>query len=218
MKKISALLYDVYAAPNPDQEREQLYYPRAVTYGAKMNDDELKNYLEQNTRVNSSQFVGMVEALVQEIPHQLLQNKSVHIRGMGTFFLKVGVRPRKDEHGHSYIPKFTDPHDITARDLRVEGISFRADPSWNRHVMRSKQLFERCDTRHQVPISKDKLLRYIDKKVKEQGFVTIRDVQYDLGTTNYHARKLLEELTVGPQPKLYRVRVGHSYVYKRYGQ
>ena len=57
MKKISALLYDVYATPNPDQEREQLYYPRAVTYGAKMNDDELKNYLKQTTRATSSRFV-----------------------------------------------------------------------------------------------------------------------------------------------------------------
>ena len=84
MKKINPILYDVFATPNPDEEREQLYYPEAVTYGVQMNDDELKEYLEKNTRINSSQFVGAIEALMQEIPEQLLQNKSVHIRGMGT--------------------------------------------------------------------------------------------------------------------------------------
>lgn len=218
MKKVNPILYDVYATPNPDKESEQLYHPRAVTYGTQMNDDELKDYLEQNTRVNSSQFVGMMEALKQEIPQQLLQNKSVHVRGMGTFYLKIGVRRRKDKDGQWYTPKFTDPKDITARDLQVEGIGFRADPKWNRTVMHSKQLFQRSPTRHQIPISKDKLLLYIDAMVKEQGFVTVHDVQYDQNTTKYHARKLLEELSSGDQPKLYRVKVGHNYIYKRYGK
>lgn len=218
MKKENAILYDVYATPNPDKENEQLYHPRAVTYGTQMNDDELKDYLEQNTRVNSSQFVGMLEALMQEIPHQLLLNKSVHIRGMGTFYLKIGVRRRKDKNGQWYTPKFTSPNDITARDLQVEGICFRADPKWNRTVMSSKQLFERSATRHQTPISKDKLLLYIEEKVSEQGFVTVSDLQYDKSTTEYHARKLLEELSTGDQPKLFRVKLGHSYIYKRYGK
>ena len=89
MKKENAILYDVFATPNPDEARDQLYYPRAVTYGAQMNEDELKECLEHNTRVNSSQFVSVMDALKQEIPQQLLMNKSVHIHGMGTFYLKI---------------------------------------------------------------------------------------------------------------------------------
>lgn len=218
MKKINAILYDVFPTPNPDETRDQLYYPRAVTYGQQMNDDELKEYLEKNTRINSSQFVGMIEALVQEIPQQLLQNKSVHIRGMGTFFLKIGVRSRKDANGHEYVQKFTDPDAITARDLCIEGIGFRADPTWSRKVTKSSQPFERAKTRHQMPVQKSKLLLYIDQMVKEKGFVTVRDVQYDQNTTNYHARKLLEDLCAGDQPKLYKEMVGHSYIYKRFGK
>ena len=203
MKKINPILYDVFATPNPDEEREQLYYPKAVTYGVQMNDDELKEYLEKNTRINSSQFVGAIEALMQEIPEQLLQNKSVHIRGMGTFYLKIGVRHRKDADGHSYVQKFTDPNAITARDLCIEGIGFRADPTWNRKVS---------------PISKSKLLLFVDQMVKEKGYVTVRDVECDKDTTNYHARKLLEDLCKGDQPKLYKELVGHSYIYKRFGK
>ena len=218
MKKINPILYDVYATPNPDDEREQLYHPRAVTYGTQMNDDELKAYLEKNTRINSSQFVGMIEALMQEIPQQLLLNKSVHIRGMGTFYLKIGVRRRKDAKGQSYTKKFTDPKAITARDLRVEGIGFRADPTWNRMVANSGQPFERAETRHQTSVSKSTLLKYIDKKVTEMGFVTVRNVERDQNTTSYHARKLLEDLCKGDQPKLYREKVGHTILYKRFGK
>jgi len=218
MKKINAILYDVFPTPNPDETHAQLYFPRAVTYGQQMDDNELKEYLEKNTRINSSQFVGMIEALMQEIPQQLLQNKSVHIRGMGTFYLKIGVRRRKDANGHVYIQKFTDPNAITARDLCVEGIGFRADPTWNRKVTKSRQPFERASTRHQRPVQKSKLLLYIDKMVKEHGFVTVRDVECDLSTTNYHARKLLEDLCKGDQPKLYKEMVGHSYIYKRFGK
>lgn len=218
MKKVNPILYDVFPTPNPDEERDQLYFPRAVTYGVQMNDDELKEYLERNTRINSSQFVGMIEALVQEIPQQLLQNKTVHIRGMGTFYLKIGVRRRKKGDGRWYVQKFTDPDAITARDLCVEGIGFRADPTWNRVVMKAKQPFERAKTRHQTPITKSTLLQFIDEMVKEKGYVTVRDVEVDKDTTNYHARKLLEDLCKGSQPKLYREQVGHTYVYKRFGK
>ena len=218
MKKINPILYDVFATPNPDEEREQLYYPKAVTYGVQMNDDELKEYLEKNTRINSSQFVGAIEALMQEIPEQLLQNKSVHIRGMGTFYLKIGVRHRKDADGHSYVQKFTDPNAITARDPCIEGIAFRADPTGTRKVSKAKQPLERAKTRHQTPISKSKLLLFVDQMVKEKGYVTVRDVECDKDTTNYHARKLLEDLCKGDQPKLYKELVGHSYIYKRFGK
>ena len=155
---------------------------------------------------------------MQEIPEQLLQNKSVHIRGMGTFYLKIGVRHRKDADGHSYVQKFTDPNAITARDLCIEGIGFRADPTWNRKVSKAKQPFERAKTRHQTPISKSKLLLFVDQMVKEKGYVTVRDVECDKDTTNYHARKLLEDLCKGDQPKLYKELVGHSYIYKRFGK
>ena len=218
MKKVNAILYDVFPTPNPDETHDQLYFPRAVTYGQQMNDEELKEYLEKNTRINSSQFVGAIEALMQEIPEQLLQNKSVHIRGMGTFYLKIGVRRRKDADGHSYVQKFTDPNAITARDLCIEGIGFRADPTWNRKVSKAKQPFERAKTRHQTPISKSKLLLFVDQMVKEKGYVTVRDVECDKDTTNYHARKLLEDLCKGDQPKLYKELVGHSYIYKRFGK
>lgn len=218
MKKINPILYDVFPTPNPDEAHDQLYFPKAVTYGVQMNDDELKEYLERNTRINSSQFVGMIEALMQEIPQQLLQNKSVHIRGMGTFYLKIGVRRRKDANGHTYVQKFTDPDAITARDLCIEGIGFRADPTWNRMVSKAKQPFERAKTRHQTPIAKSKLLLFIDQMVKEKGYVTVRDVECDQDTTNYHARKLLEGLCDGDQPKLYKEMVGHSYIYKRFGK
>ena len=218
MKKKNAILYDVYPTPTPDEDHEQLFYPRAVIYGSQMNDNELKDYLERNTRINSSQFVGMIEALIQEIPQQLLLNKSVHIRGMGTFYLKIGVRRKKDASGHWYVQKFTDPDAITARDLCIEGIGFRADPKWNRTLMKPGAPFERAKTRHQTPISISKLLKYLDKMTEEKGFVTVRDVQYDLSTTNYHARKLLEDLCKGSQPKLYREQIGRIYVYKRFGR
>lgn len=218
MKKSNAILYDVFPTPNPHEEREQLYYPRSVTYGEQMNDDELKEYLERNTRINSSQFVGMIEALKQEIPEQLLRNKSIHIRGMGTFYLKIGVRRRKDSKGHWYTPKFTNPDAITARDLCVEGIEFRADPTWNRMLIKEKKTFERAPMRHQVPITKSELLQFIEEMVKKKGHVTVRDVVICQNTTNYHARKLLEDLCKGEQPKLYREMIGHSYIYKRFGK
>jgi hypothetical protein len=100
----------------------------------------------------------------------------------------------------------------------VEGIGFRADPKWNRMVMHTNQHFERIEQRHQANISKSQLLLYLDGKMNEQGFVTVRDLIYDMQTTKYHARKLLEELSTGSQPKLYRVKAGHTFLYKRYGK
>ena len=119
----------------------------------------------------------MIEALKQEIPEQLLRNKSIHIRGMGTFYLKIGVRRRKDSKGHWYTPKFTNPDAITARDLCVEGIEFRADPTWNRMLIKEKKTFERAPMRHQVPITKSELLQFIEEYLMQVSIKVIRKLR-----------------------------------------
>lgn len=219
MKKTNTLNYDVYATPNPDANGEQLYHVRPVTLGSTTSEEDLKDYLERNTRVNKSQFEGVVQALKDEIPQQLLSNKRVHIKGMGTFYLQLGIRRRKDAQGRLYRPKFKDPKDITARDVCVEGIGFRADPSWNRVVKYSKQPFDRSPhTVHAQEIEVGRLLVWIDAQMKERGGVVVKDVCRKYATTVNHARKLLNSLCEGSQPKLYREKVGATYFYKRWGK
>jgi nucleoid DNA-binding protein len=214
MKKNHKLLYSVYETPRRNPDEEPSFHVRPVTYGAQMSDSELKDYLQQNTRVNTSQFTGMIEALREEIPEQLLQNRSVHIEGLGTFYLRMGIRPRKDENGQSYIPSFHSDADITAADVMVEGIGFRADPTWNRRVQKAVCAFERAPyAGHGVSLSQDELQTWLHEYFQDHSRITVRELKLAKDCTSYQARKLLENLCAGPHPMLRRDKVAATFIY-----
>lgn len=219
MKKTNTLLYSVYETPHPDKDGEQLYHVRPVTYGDQMTDCELRDYLQANTRVNTSQFVAMIEALREEIPCQLLQNRCVHIEHFGTFYLRLGVRRRQTADGQWYTPQFRHPSDITSADLQVEGIGFRADPSWNKRVQQAHQRFESAPyAGHGVTLHEEALLHWLDNYLAEHRYITVRQFKLAHDCTKYQARKTLEALCAGDQPTLRREQVGVTFVYRRWAE
>lgn len=214
MKKNHTLLYSVYETPRRNPEEEPSFHVRPVTYGAQMTDSELKEYLQQNTRINTSQFTGMIEALREEIPQQLLLNRSVHIEGIGTFYLRMGLRPRTDDDGRRYLPTFHSADDITAADVMVEGIGFRADPTWNRRVQQAPGAFEKAPyAGHGVPLTADTLKVWLTDYFRDHRHITVRELKLAHDSTFYQARKLLEELSSGDHPMLRREQVATTYVY-----
>ena len=219
MKQDHGLFYSVYATPHPKQQGETYYHVRNVTLGRQAMSRELMEALQQNTRVNTSQFQGTMEALRSEIPFLLSQGKPVHLDGIGTFYPKLGIRKRKDADGHWYTPKFTSPEDIKASDVVVKGIGFKADPTWSKLLLKTPGTVGTTPyAGHGVTIDRGKLLLWIDETVKRKGFVTVRDLRMEYDTTRYQAQQLLSSLCEGDQPKLYREKAGSTYLYRRWGK
>lgn len=215
MQKDNTLLYSIYVMPAAEPGGQPTCHVRPVAYGAQTTDEEMKADLQRNTRVNSSQFIGMIEVLREEIPQQLLQNKPVHIEGMGTFYLRIGVRRRRDADGRWYKPQFHRAEEITAADLCVEGIGFRADPTWNRRVQLSGQQFAKAPyAGHGVPIDADELSAWLAGYLSEHHHVTVREFRLAWDCTNYQARKTLESLCRGDHPRLVRQEIARAYVYR----
>ena len=54
-------------------------------------------------------------------------NRRVHLNGIGTFSLNIGLKPVVEEDGTKQKRTVTNPKEITGNDLEVTGITFVPD-------------------------------------------------------------------------------------------
>ena len=211
--------YGIYPNPKPDEEGNTTYQVRH-TPEATMNEKAFLAHLKYHNTYNTTVMQSSLIVLKDEIIEQLKANRRFRIDGLGTFQMKVGLKMKYDEEGNPVKPHYTDPNQITANDVEVQGVSFTPDPSF------VKELKENTTTRNKYgrgaagrnqPYTREQIVTFLDEYLREHHSITRRQMERALNITAYRAQKWLDDLTAEEFSKYYFKKQGNTYVYYRYG-
>ena len=108
------------------------YYPQ-LTNRRVIDLRAMCNIISEKSTLNSSDIIGVVEALVAETSRQLKDGRNVKLDNLGTFSLHASAKG-KDQ-----------PEQVTSKDIQKLKVSFLASPYMKRLVKFAK--FEKAKNR-----------------------------------------------------------------------
>lgn len=211
--------YGILPNPLPDAEGNTTYQVRHIPTGT-MNEKEFLAHLKYHGTYNTIAMQASLSVLKNEIIEQLKNNRRFRIDGIGTFQMKVGLKTKYDEEGNPVKPHFTNPDDIKANDVEVQGVSFTADPSFVKALKSdtsTRNKYGRGVAGRNKPYTREQVVAFLDNFLKERHSITRQQMMHGLDITAYRAQKWLDELTAEPDSKYYCQQQGTTYVYYRYG-
>ena len=165
----------------------------------------LRDHIEKTSIISSGAYELVMETLKKEIPEQLLNGLDIHIEGLGTFYMKIGTKHKG----------YADPKAITARELTVEGIGFRADKEFNDRVREADVYFELEKHKQSETVDINQVIATLTDCCRMHGFFTVRTLRALFHLTNYKASQLANQLVSGPSAKFTRYKEGNTYIYRR---
>ena len=211
--------YGIYPNPKPDEEGNTTYQVRH-TPEATMDEKAFLAHLKYHNTYNTTVMQSSLIVLKDEIIEQLKANRRFRIDGLGTFQMKVGLKMKYDEEGNPLKPHYTDPNQITANDVEVQGVSFTPDPSFVRELKENtstRNKFGRGVAGRNQPYTREQIITFLDEYLREHHSITRRQMERALNITTYRAQKWLDDLTSEEFSKYYSKKQGTTYVYYRYG-
>ncbi len=211
--------YGIYPNPLPDEQGNTTYQVRHKPE-ATMDEKAFLDHLKMHNTYNTTMMQSSLIILKDEIIEQLRNNRRFRIDGLGTFQMKVGLKMQYDEEGNPVKPHFTDPDKITARDVEVQGVSFTPDPSFVsqlKDTTSTQNINGRGVAGPNRPYTREEIIDFLDKYLRENHFITRRQMEQKLGITAYRAQRWLDELTAEPYSHYYAKKQGNTWVYYRYG-
>lgn len=196
--------YEVHETPNP-RGGETTYHARRVSQVMKEKDfvEHITNY----SIISEGLYALVTKTLMEEIPEQLLAGRDVHIKGLGTFYLKVRTKQK-------YV---TYPGAITARQLEVEGIGFTPDKEFNKRVRSANVYFERRENGGSQPVKITDIIVKMTDYCKKRHAFTERTLQSLFSLSKYKANQICNQLVEGEYAKFTRSKEGNTYYYHRVG-
>lgn len=192
--------FSVYPNPLKDEEGRTTYQVRQDTIGT-MDTKGLEAELAHYNLQNSFTFGGAMEWLQKQLISNMNFNRNIHVNGVGTFWLKIGLKPIIDENGKKHKRIVTDPNAITGNDLEVTGVNFKPDKEFMANLKRELPYFEHSDQRGSVGHSDDYTEEEMHQSIKEwfakNDYLTRTQMASFWHLTEYKAKQWLQFLTTG---------------------
>ena len=211
------IFFSVHRNPLPDSEGNTTYQVRNENFST-METRELLEHLQFHGLVRRELMEMALIVLQKEIVEQVTDNKRLHLNGIGTFFLKIGLRKHLDEDGNEYQPVYTNPDKITGNDVAVESICFTPDSELLQELNNSGYYFENVNPKGTVGKSAEVDLDQLKPRLKayldEHGFISAQGFRRYFGLTRYMGDKLLLQLINEPSPLIKRIKEGNAYIYR----
>lgn len=214
----NTIKFSVFANPLKDEEGRTTYQVRQDTHGV-LNTRGLVAHMRRHHILPNLPLEAVLDVLKQEIVEHLFSNYRLHLDGLGTFYLNIGLKDVTDEEGNSHRRVVTDPNDITGNDLEVTGIGFTPDKEFQKMVTLAPAYFEHSDERgsvgHTALYTREEITESLLDFLSKNGYITRRTFQAFWHLTYYAARNWLRELTEGDNPPLVVIKAGGAYLYRR---
>ena len=215
---MATIRFSVHRNPLTDKEGNNTYQVRHEPTGT-VKTKEFTEHLQLHNTIRPAVMEMALAVLKDEIVEMLLDNKRVHIDGLGTFFLKLGFRKEQDEEGNEQKTAFTNPADITGNNVRIDSIGFSPDKAFveqtNRKAVHFENLTGRGSVGHSARYTNEQLVSKIDDYLTSNDYLTRRTLTHEFGLTSYMALKWLDRLTTGPSPMLKAEKTGNTIIYRR---
>ena len=200
--------FSVHENPLKDEKGRTTYQVRQDTMGV-ATTETLERLLAYHNAQNSFTLDGAVHVIQQLLVQQLNFNRQLHLKGLGTFSLTIGLKPVVDEDGKKHNRVVTDPKEITGNDLEVTGISFKPDKELMEKAQSELVYFEHSAPRgsvgHSDEYTEEELKASLTQWFAENDYLTRSLFRKVWHVTEYRAKEWLQQLTSGEHPFL-RVR------------
>lgn len=215
---MSTIQFSVHRNPQPDAEGNDTYHVRQETFGT-VNKQQLMAHIAHHGMLRPEVLEMAMAVLEREIVEQLLFGHRLHWNGLGTFFLRLGLREDKDADGQPVKPHFTDPSQITGNDVQIEGIGFTPDAEFLSLLDDQDYHFEnymgRGSVGHSTVYNREEMEANVNTLLDQDGFVTRRMLMLHFGLTDHMARKWLTDLSTGDDALLKAEKTGTTIVFRR---
>ena len=192
--------FSVHANPLKDEEGRTTYQVRQDTLGT-MDTKGLEAELALYQLQNNFTLGGAVEWLQKQLVAQMNFNRRVHLNGIGTFSLNIGLKPVVDEDGTKHKRIVTDPNEITGNELEVTGITFVPDKEMMERAKKELVYFEHSAPRgsvgHSAAYSEEEMRQSLIDWFAEQDYLTCPLMSKMWHLTEYRAKKWLKHFTTG---------------------
>ena len=192
--------FSVHANPLKDEEGRTTYQVRQDTLGT-MDTKGLEAELALHQLQNHFTLGGAVEWLQKQLVAQMNFNRRVHLNGIGTFSLTIGLKPVVDEDGTKHKRIVTDPNEIMGNELEVTGITFVPDKELMDRAKSELVYFEHAAPRgsvgHSEEYTEEEMRQLIIDWFAEQDYLTRSLMSKMWHLTAYKAEKWLHHFTAG---------------------
>ncbi|MBR7017714.1 MAG: hypothetical protein IKH99_02565 [Prevotella sp.] len=209
--------FSVHRNPLKDAEGKETYQVRHKT-DTTIDKNEFLKSLEHNY-IRPEIMESALRVLQRGIVSQLIENRRLHIGGLGTFYLKLGFRKRYDEQGQEVKPHFTDPKKITGNDVIIDSVGFTPDKEFmnlfGKYGFHFVNATGRGNVGHSAHYTEEQMKMMLDQYFETHDYITRTAMQGLFGLTKYMAVKWLEHLTTQPTPFLEGRKIGQTVAYYR---
>lgn len=190
--------FDIYETPGNGEKKK--YHVRTTNRQTIASKDLIQDAI-RHSGVSRSDWVAVVEGLIDSLIEQLSEGKRVHIDRLGYFSVNIGSSESESRKA------------MTRRTVQVTGVNFMPEKSFVKSI-RNKASFSRERYKHHtadlLPADIDELLT---EHFKEHRSITCTQLQYVCGMTRSTAYRRLAQLTQGEQPSLLREGYKNSTTY-----
>lgn len=209
--------FSVHRNPMKDADGKDTFQVRHETNYTAMKADFME-HIKQHHSMRPEVMEMALAVLEDEIREFLLDNKRLHIEGLGTFFLRIGLKPVVDDDGNAQKPRITDPAAINGHDVCIESVGFTPDKAFLSHLGQAVG-FENVSGRgivgHSAIYDEQGVRRRLEAYLNDHDYITCSLMQQEFGLTYYMARKWLVSFSEGPKAFLRRSKLGSSIIFQR---
>lgn len=213
---MATIKFSVHRNPKTDLTAADTFHVRPDSYYT-ADKDEIVYHLQHHHHLSHACTEPILDELPQVIVEYLLNNKTVHINGMGTFSLRLGFRQRNDE-ATGTKPVYTDPKQITGNDVQIDGVNFKPDKEFLNLLTTQSVHFENATGRghvgHTAQYTEEQVRTLLRNHLTDHPFITRRQLMVLLHLTDHTARRWLDRLTSAPQALLQGEKIGTTFVYR----
>ena len=208
--------FSVHQNPLKDEEGRTTYQVRQDTLGT-IDTKGLERLLAQHGLQNNFTLGGAIEWLKKQFVSQMNFNRRVHVDGLGTFSLTIGLKPIIDEDGTKHKRIVTNPNDITGNEVEVTGINFVPDKELLNYAKQHLVYFEHSAPRgsvgHSAWYTDEQMRQSVISFLTEHKYLTRPLFSKLWHITRYKAELILAQLCEGDDAILVRQKQGHTIFY-----
>lgn len=188
--------YDMQELTLPNEDGERLFYPRMQLYGQR-DLEYIADKVAYATSFTRGDIKGLVQAITEEIAHNMAEGYSVKIEGLGIFTPSLGLRKGKEfESGDE------DTSRRNAASICLKDINFKADKNFvsetGRRCTLQRAQYKKCCRSSQLFAPQERLER-AREFLKKNGFMSVGDYCRLNGLLKTAAAKELKEWASHPE-------------------
>lgn len=143
-----------------------------------LTEKEIEEEIEHSCSITSSDLRGVFAALRKLISRELSYGNRVYIPEIGYLTLSAELNQQKEQK-------------ITGWDVFLSGINFRPVKGLFEEVQKNVRFVKAKTTSKSAEYTKEVLWQRIEEYIKENGFITTRDLRSDFALSRYKAEKWL---------------------------